>query len=122
MTIGIGRFAHARCGFCVISLCQGKINNKDFYALVAVEPHNFEHFKKKYKKGESTNFNAFGEELTRGWGTKPSQDILDFVSRKYGVEFHVQPRFLDRLLTLVNNPELANASLFPLKPAKVSGF
>lgn len=129
--IGIGRFAHARHGFCVISLCQGKINNKNFYAFVAVEPHNFKYFEKKYKKGENKDFKAFGEELVRGWGTKPSQDILDFVSRKYSVEFQVERSFLDRLLALVNHAAFSvpntgsnteNISDFPLKPAKSVGF
>jgi hypothetical protein len=89
MLEGIGRFGDSRYGFCIIQLCHGKADNRDFYAFVAIEPQNYPFFKKNYRPGVGTNFAAYGRELLRGWGLTPPQDIIDHVSRKHNVDFIV---------------------------------
>lgn len=119
MLEGIGRFDHARYGYCIVPLCQGKIQNKDFYAFVAIEPHNYPYFKKHYRQGIASSFDAYGKELLRGWGTMPPEDILDHISRKYNVEFGVDRPFVEHLVTLTNNS--ANGSRFPLETGNSLG-
>ena len=114
MLEGIGRFAHARYGFCIVTLCQGKIQDKSFYSFVAVEPQNYSYFRKNYKKGDASHFDAYGQELLRGWGDAPPEDIIEYLRTRHGVEFDVSKQFLERLLAQINT------SPFPLKPAAVS--
>ncbi len=116
MVEGIGRFDGTQYGFCIVSLCQGKLGDRDFYAFVAVEPQNYPYFKKHYQaqKGRASNFGAYGKELLRGWGCKPPEDVVHHVSRKYDVEFDTQPEFVERLVAL------SKKYPFPLKPAKAS--
>ncbi len=116
MIEGISRFEGAKHGFCIVSLCQGKLDEKDFYAFVAIEPQNYAYFKKDYQaqKGIASSFGAYGKELLRGWGGLPPEDVVHHVSRKYNVEFDVMPEFLERLIAL------SKEYPFPLKPAKAS--
>ncbi len=123
MLQGIGRFANARHGFCVVSLCQGKEGGSDFFAFIAIEPHNYNYFRKIYEKGVATDFSAFGQELLRGPGLAPSQDIIDYVRNKYDIEFNIDRRFMERLIAITtysgsaspvhNNP--------PGKPSEAAG-
>jgi len=120
MLEGIGRFAHARHGFCVVSLCQGKQDDSTFFAFVAIEPHNYNYFRKVYEQGVATDFSAFGRELLRGPGNVPSQDVIDFVKNKYGIEFDVDRQFMERLVA-VTTSSASSESPFPLKPAEAQG-
>ncbi len=58
MIEGICRFESAQCGFCIVSLCQGKLDENDFYAFVAIEPQDYSYFKKHYQtqKGKASGF------------------------------------------------------------------
>jgi hypothetical protein len=121
MLEGIGRFAHARHGFCVVSLLQGKHNNDSFFAFVAIEPHNYKYFRRTYERGLGTDFSAFGIELLRGDGLIPSEDVIDYVRNKYNIEFDVDRPFMERLIAQasISSPEYsANESPFPVKPAE----
>lgn len=124
MLEGIGRFDHASHGFCMVPVCQGVLQNKEFYAFVAVEPQNYPYFKKHYRRGQSSNFDVYGQELLRGWGPAPPEDILEFMRRKYKIEFSVEPLFIERMLAVssVSPAQLSkNVSPFPLKPATAPG-
>lgn len=118
MLEGIGRFAHARHGFCVVSLCQGKESDQDFFAFVAIEPHNYRYFRKNYERGIAPDFTVFGRELLRGTGTSPSLEVIEYIRNKYGIEFNVDKRFIERLVALVSHTEQnsANGSPFPPSP------
>ena len=102
---GLGCFKFAPHGFCIVALCRGKLNDRDFYAFVAIEPQNYAYFKKRYREGELSNFNAFGFELFRGWGTTPSEPVIEHVRLKHGIEFGVSENFLDQIAA--NNSALA---------------
>ncbi len=119
MLEGIGRFAHTRHGLCVVSLCQGKENNENFFAFIAIEPHNYGYFKKTYQKGMANDFTVFGHELLRGPGIFPSDDVIEYVCSKYHIEFNVDRRFMERLVALTTHS--ASESPFPLKPAEARG-
>ena len=117
MIEGIGRIGQANSRFCVVSLCRGKIEGKDFYAFVAIEPKNYPYFKKYYRHSQAANFDAYGQELLRGWGFKPPQDIVDHISRKYKIKFESERELTARFIALTSKP---NKSPFPLKPATTS--
>ncbi len=127
MMTGIGRFPETRYGFCIVVLCHGCAPDevrhdsqpKDFFSFVAIEPQNYSHFRKRYTRGEATSFAAFGQELARGWGYMPSDELTDFVARRYSIEFDVEDHFIERLLALVSTH--TPKSPFPLKPAIASG-
>jgi hypothetical protein len=88
MLEGIGHFDHSRYGFCIIHLCQGKTEGRDFYAFIAIEPQNYMFFKTHYRAGViTTGFEAYGRELLRGWGAAPSKDIIEHVSFKHRIDF-----------------------------------
>jgi hypothetical protein len=130
MLEGIGRFPHARHGFCVVTLCHGKQDGNLFFAFVAIEPHNYSYFKKSYKRNVASNFSAFGLELLRGQGKQPEPDVVDFVRHKYNIEFNVDRRFIQRLITAASNPLFSEQDFsqsafldtaFLQKPAKALG-
>lgn len=121
MLEGIGRFAHTRHGFCVVSLCQGQENNENFFAFVAIEPHNYNYFRKSYERGQANDFAVFGRELLRGPGLVPSQEVIDYVRNKYGIEFDVDKCFVERLVAVSVNNSASESSPFPLKPAEAQG-
>jgi hypothetical protein len=118
MLEGIGRFDHAEHGFCIVPVCQGLIHNKEFYAFVAVEPQNYPYFKKYYRIGVSSSFDIYGHELLRGWGRVPPPDIVEFVRRKYNLDFGVTPPLVARMIATT---EIYNGFPFPLKPVSATG-
>ena len=97
MLKGLGCFKHVQQGFCVVAVCHGKTDGRDFYAFVAIEPQNYSYFKRRYQAGERSDFEAFGFELMRGWGTEPTYEVIDHISRKHSVEFGVSENFLNGL-------------------------
>ena len=110
MLKGLGCFRYSRHGFCVVTLCHGQTDGRDFYAFVAIEPQNYSHFCRRYQAGQAANFHAYGLELLRGWGQEPPQEVLDHIKRKHGVEFGISEHFLSRLMD--------NASAFMMAPAR----
>jgi hypothetical protein len=119
MIKGVGRFDGTRYGYCIVTLCKGKAEEKDFYAFVAIEPQNYPYFQQRYPEieGRESDFRPYGKELLRGWGTAPPDDIFEHVSNKYSIEFDVRPEFVERLVALTRD---TTATSFPLKPAKAS--
>ena len=98
MLKGLGCFKFSTYGFCVVRLCRGKSNGRDFYAFIAIEPQNYRYFLKRYRDGELSSFTPFGFELVRGWGTEPPEAIMEYVRQKHGVEFGVSDNFLNRMI------------------------
>ncbi len=97
MLTGLGCFKFSPSGFCVVALCHGRDNGRDFYAFIAIEPQNYRYFKNRYRPGELSSFNAYGYELVRGWGTEPPQAVREYMLVKHGVEFGVSENFLNRV-------------------------
>lgn len=114
MLKGLGCFGYARHGFCIVTLCRGKTNERDFYAFVAIEPQNYGFFKKRYKDGESSSFSAYGFELLRGWGAEPPAEVLEHMKLKHGIEFGLSEMFLNRLI------QNTGAFLAPLPPEQTT--
>jgi hypothetical protein len=98
MLKGLGCFKFATNGFCIVTLCHGKENGQDFYAFIAIEPHNYRYFQKRYRAGEASSFATYGFELVRGWGTEPPANITQYLLEKHGVEFGVSDQFLNRMI------------------------
>ena len=98
MLKGLGCFKFSPSGFCVVTLCHGQDDGRDFYAFIAIEPQNYRYFKKRYRPGETASFSTYGFELVRGWGTEPPQTIRDYLLEKHGVEFGISEHFLNRLI------------------------
>jgi len=116
MIEGIGRFPETRFGFCVVVLCHGQDEGRKFFAYVAIEPQNLNHFKERYERGKFSSFSAFGQELLRGWGNSPSAEITEFLLRQYDIELDVSHIFVDRLVALATDFSVSS----PLKPAVAS--
>ncbi len=121
MLEGIGRFAHARHGFCIVTLCHGVTGCDSFYAFVAVEPQNYSYFKKTYRKGASGDFTAFGRVLLRGDGTNPSKEVIAYVRNKYGIEFGTGHPFIERLVALTNFTASSTLSGSPFPEESAEG-
>lgn len=102
MLQGLGCFKFSTYGFCVVRLCQGKTDGKDFFAFVAIEPQNYRYFVKRYRDGELSNFAPYGFELLRGWGTEPPEAVTDYIRNKHGVEFGVSESFLNRMIANID--------------------
>lgn len=98
MLTGLGCFKFSTSGFCVVTLCHGQDQGRDFYAFIAIEPQNFRYFKNRYRPGEDASFNQYGYELVRGWGTEPPAAIREYMLIKHGVEFGVSENFLNRMI------------------------
>jgi hypothetical protein len=117
MLEGIGHFDHARYGFCIVHLCHGKLEGRDFFAFVAIEPQNYLFFKKHYRAGiNTTGFEAYGRELLRGWGEMPHGDIIKHVSRKHKIDFVNGPHATD----LAGIPEEVSPFLHHVKVTEAS--
>lgn len=101
MLKGLGCFKFATSGFCVVELCHGVEQGRDFYAFIAIEPQNYRYFKSRYRPGEQSHFSNYGYELVRGWGVEPPQAIKDYMLVKHGVEFGVSENFLNRMIANV---------------------
>ena len=101
MLKGLGCFKFSQTGICVVELCHGQDNGRDFYAFIAIEPQNYRYFKNRYRPGGHSNFNAYGYEVARGWGLEPPQAIKDYMLVRHGVEFGVSENFLNRLIATV---------------------
>jgi hypothetical protein len=102
MLKGLGCFKFSTNGFSIVTLCHGKDNGKDFYAFVAIEPQNFRTFKKRYVPGEASNFAAYGFELLRGWGSEPSEAMMDYLLAKHGIEFGISENFINRVIANID--------------------
>ena len=106
---GIARDHNARFGFKIIKFCQGRskadfshpeFSEREFYAFIAIEPQNLQYFEKHYKPLHYSDFSAFGEELLRGWGTMPQEDIVKYLSFKHNIEFNIDPAYAKHLSQL----------------------
>jgi hypothetical protein len=99
---GLMRCDNARFGFKIVKFCCGQMrgffDDKTFYAFVAIEPQNFEYFEKRYEPYKFSDFTVFGEELLRGWGEEPPQDILEHLKRKHDIQFGIHPASLLKLV------------------------
>jgi hypothetical protein len=102
MLKGLGCFKFSPSGFCVVTLCHGKENGKDFFAFIAIEPQNYRYFQKRYRAGEAATFKPYGFELMRGSGLEPPTAVMDYLRKKHGVEFGVSEDFLNRLITNID--------------------
>ena len=91
---GIMRAEKARHGFKIIKFCQGRSAHGRFYAFVSIEPGNLPYFEDQYKPGMHCDFKAFGDEILRGWGLAPPEDIVEHLKLKYNIEFGVDPEYL----------------------------
>ncbi len=100
---GLARFDEARFGFRIVRLCRGRAEGRDFYAFLAIEPHNLEYFERHYQDGLLADFSAFGTELLRGWGEAPPAAIIDHVRDKYGVEFGVDEAYVAMLARMASS-------------------
>lgn len=98
MLKGLGCFRFASNGFCIVVLCHGKEQGRDFYAFIAIEPHNYRYFQKRYRPGEDSTFTAYGFELARGWGKEPPETMTRYMLERHGVEFGVSDHFLSRVI------------------------
>jgi hypothetical protein len=98
MSKGLGCFRFSSLGFCVVEVCHGQENGRDFFVILAIEPQSYRYFKKRYQPGETSNFAGLGYELIRGWGKAPSEDVMEKLAVKHGVEFGVSDNFLNRLI------------------------
>ena len=101
MLTGLGCFKFSTSGFCVVTLCHGQENGRDFYAFIAIEPQNYRLFKSRYRPGEMPSFTSYGYELIRGWGVEPPQAIREYMLVKHGVEFGLSDNFLNRMISTV---------------------
>lgn len=106
---GIARDHNARFGFKIIKFCQGRskpdfmypeFNEREFYAFIAIEPQNLHYFEQHYKPLHCSDFAAFGEELLRGWGTIPQEDIVKYLAFKHNIEFDIDPAYAKHLSQL----------------------
>lgn len=102
MLKGLGCFKFSTQGFSIVILCHGQEEGRDFYAFVAIEPHNFRTFKNRYNPGTASNFRAYGFELVRGWGTVPPQDVIDQLLEKYGIQFGVSENFINNMIANIS--------------------
>lgn len=119
---GLLRAEKTRHGFCVVRICQGTIEGRHFYAYIAIEPHNYDYFKKHYEALRQSDFSLYGKELLRGWGEAPPSSVHALVQQKYDIEFDVDPKFLERLLAITKeSPPRPGDRVSPKKPADVSG-
>lgn len=130
---GVVRSDEARFGFKIIKFCQGLLADDVFYAFIAIEPQNLGFFENHYTPGAYSNFAVFGEELLRGWGSAPPDDIVAYLQSKYGIEFGVDRAYILHLsqLTLQANeradslsspfPEDQYEKEYPEKPAEALG-
>jgi hypothetical protein len=98
MLQGLGCFRFSASGFCIVALCHGKDEGRDFHAFVAIEPQNYRYFQKRYRPGVSASFRAFGYELTRGWGTEPADGIVEHLAAQHGIEFGIGENFVSHLI------------------------
>ena len=98
MMKGLGCFKFSPVGFCIVTLCHGKEEGRDFYAFIAIEPQNFRYFKKRYRPGEMSSFKTFGYELVRGWGTEPDLSVITHLSSRYGIEFSISENFINQMI------------------------
>lgn len=94
---GLARFDDARMGYRIIELCKGTQDGRAFYAFIGIEPHNLRYFLDHYRAGELHDFAVFGRELLRGWGVAPPEDIIEYMRRKYNVEFSLNPAQIERI-------------------------
>lgn len=118
---GLARFDGARFGFRIVRLCRGYAEGKDFYAFVAIEPHNLAYFRQHYQDGVLSDFSVFGVELLRGWGEAPPQAIIDHVQNKYGIEFDVDGAYIESLAQMaVQQVEKGIFTPFPAEYSPVS--
>ncbi len=106
---GIARDQNARFGFKIVKFCQGiskadfsnhEYGEKEFYAFIAIEPQNLAYFEKHYRPLHCSDFSAFGEELLRGWGTNPPEDIVKYLAFKHNIEFDVDIAYAKHLSQL----------------------
>ena len=129
---GLVRSENARFGFKIIKFCHGLSNGRDFYAFVAIEPHNLGYFENHYTDYYHSDFSAFGQEILRGWGETPPEDIIDYIKLKHSIEFGVDPAYLLHLarLTLQTRERDVNSfrpfpkqeyQEYPEKPAEAYG-
>ena len=122
---GIMRAEKARHGFKIIKFCQGQNVHGPFYAFVSLEPNNLPYFEEHYEPGMHCDFKAFGEEILRGWGLAPPEDIIEHLKLKYGIEFGIDPDYLLHLagLTLQSEEKGLNPSTSPFRQQRRStGF
>jgi hypothetical protein len=94
MLKGLGCFKFSASGFCIVTVCHGKEQGQDFYAVVAIEPENYKYFKKRYAQVVLSSFRNVGHELVRGWGTQPDQAVLDHLAARHEIGFGVSESFL----------------------------
>lgn len=102
---GLTRAENSRFGFKIIKFCHGRIDDKDFYAFMAIDPKNIGYFENHYKAGAYSDFSFYGQEILRGWGEAPPEDIVEYLKFKYSIEFGVDPAYILHLtqMTLQNN-------------------
>jgi len=98
MLKGLGCFKFSSSGFCVVALCRGKEDGKDFYTYLAIEPHNYRHFVQSEAAKTGMNLTNYGHVLLRGWGAEPNINARNYLSKKYGIEFGLSENFLASLV------------------------
>ncbi len=121
---GMARDQNTRFGFKIIKFCQGRskadfsnpeYGGREFYAFVAIEPQNLDYFEEHYRPLSCSDFSAFGDELLRGWGTIPPEDVVRYLAFKHNIEFGIDPAYAAHLSQLTLQSEIAEDDFHTLE-------
>ncbi len=81
----------------IITLYRGiTAAQKDFWAILEVQPDKYVELKKTQHSNESINLFDYGEVLDRGYGDHPPAEIFEEIRKKYAIRHNSETFIVDK--------------------------